>query len=336
MRIAIVDDRPLSVEVIRRVLSQVPDYAIAWIARDGNEAVMKAQREPVDLILMDLVMPGLNGADATKEIMAKSPCAVLVVTSAVTSNFSLVWEAMAAGAVDAVNTPIWNQVGTPQGGDLLLQKIAQVAKKIKSPISGSSTFRALPDSAPLVAIGASTGGPRSIPELLGEFPMDFRAAVLVCQHLDADFSSGLADWLRQKCKLPVRIAIPGDVPSPGTVLITGRNDHLILRSDRTLGYTSHPTDTPFRPNVDVLFDSLLTHWSEPGYAALLTGMGRDGAESLLRLRKAGWTTFAQNKETCSVFGMPDAAIRLGAAGSVLSPQEIGQRMVALIGKGSKK
>jgi two-component system, chemotaxis family, response regulator WspF len=336
MRIAIVDDRPLSVEVIRRVLAQVPDYAVAWVARDGNEAVLKAQREPVDLILMDLVMPGLNGAEATKQIMEKSPCAVLVVTSAVTGNFSLVWEAMAAGAVDAVNTPILSQAGTPQGGDLLLQKIAQVAKKIKLPSSGTATVRALSDTPPLIAIGASTGGPRSIPELLGEFPSDFRAAVLVCQHLDADFFSGLVDWLRQKCKLPVRIAIPGDVPIPGTVLITGRNDHLILRSDRTLGYTPHPIDTPFRPNVDVLFDSLLAHWPEPGYAALLTGMGRDGAESLLRLRKANWTTFAQNQETCSVFGMPDAAIRLGAAGSVLSPKEIGQRMVALIGKSPKK
>jgi two-component system, chemotaxis family, response regulator WspF len=336
MRIAIVDDRPLAVEVIRRVLAQVPEYTVSWIARDGSEAVQRAMKEPVDLILMDLVMPQLNGVEATRKIMANSPCAILVVTSAVTSNYGLVWEALAAGALDAVNTPVLGQTGQAQGGEQLLQKIGQVAKKLKSSYGSSVTHPRLPQLPALVAIGASTGGPRSIPELLSSFPSDFSGAVLVVQHLDADFSSGLADWLRQKCKLLVRIAQPGDTPMPGVALITGRNDHLILRSDRSLGYTPHPIETPFRPNVDVLFESLASNWPQPGYAALLTGMGKDGAEGLLKLRVAGWTTFAQNQETCSVFGMPDAAIKLGAANYVLPPNEIGLKINAMVGKGSKK
>jgi two-component system response regulator WspF len=242
----------------------------------------------------------------------------------VSGNYGLVYEALGAGAVDAVNTPTLGLDGSAQGGEALLAKIAQVARKVKVATRPDPPPAAGP---PLVAIGASTGGPQAVAEVLAEFPATLPAAVLIVQHITPDFTAGLAEWVGQKSRFPVRLAEPGDVPRSGAALLAGRDDHLVLRPDRTLGYTPHPADTPFRPSVDVLFDSLAAHWPSPGVAVLLTGMGRDGANGLLALRRAGWTTYAQSGPTCVVNGMPDAAVKLGAAVHVLPPVEIGKAIV---------
>lgn len=338
MRIAIANDLPLAVEALRRVVRSpgpggVPGHEVAWVARDGEEAVRMAAADRPDLILMDLVMPVLDGAAATRRIMAATPCPILVVTATVSGNYGLVYEALAAGAVDAVATPTFGPEGTPGTAHPLLAKIAQVARRVRptvTPTPGEPpAFRPVPHGthAALVLVGASTGGPQAIADLLRELPAGFGAAVVVVQHIAAEFAGGLADWLRPKCRLPVRLARVGDVPTAGEVLLAGRDDHLVLKRDGTLNYTAHPRDTPFRPNIDVLFESAAVA-ARPGVAVLLTGMGRDGADGLLRLRRAAWTTFAQSEATCAVYGMPDAAARLGAARYVLSPTEIGQQIAA--------
>jgi two-component system response regulator WspF len=333
MRIGIVDDRALAVEAVRRVLARVPNYQVAWVARDGEEAVRRTAADRPDLILMDLVMPGVNGAEATRRIMAATPCPILIVTATVSGNFGLVYEALGAGAVDAVNTPTLGPDGATAGGDGLLAKIAQVAKKMRSAAGLSSmSIPVLRPAPPVVAVGASTGGPQAVAELVGQLPAGFPGAVLLVQHITADFTAGLADWLASKVRLPVRVAQPGEAPAVGTVLVAGRDDHLVVTPDGKLSYTAHPADTPFRPNVDALFGSLAEHWPQPGSAALLTGMGRDGAAGLLRLRRAGWTTYAQDKGSCVVYGMPEAAARLAAAAHVLTPAEIGRAIAAAVRK----
>lgn len=332
MRIAVVDDRPLAAEAVKRVVARGPGYAVAWTAADGDEAVRKCTADRPDLVLMDLVMPGVNGADATRRIMAACPCPVLIVTATVSGNFGLVYEALGAGAVDAVNTPVLGADGSLAGGDALLAKIAQVGRKSRSGLHPALPS-ALPPSKPaplLVAVGASTGGPTAVCDLLAELPADFPGAVLLVNHLGADFLPGLAEWAARKCRLPVRLARPGERPAAGLVLLAGRDEHLVLWPDGTLGYTPDPADTPYRPNVDVLFHSLAAHWPHPGAAALLTGMGRDGAAGLLALRQAGWATFAQDGATCVVNGMPAAAVALGAAGRVLPPAGIGRAVAAMV------
>ncbi len=326
MRVAVVDDRPLAAAAVRRVVT-AGGHVVAWTAADGEEAVRIAAADRPDLILMDLVMPGVNGAEATRRIMARSPCPILIVTSTVSGNYGLVYEALGAGAVDAVNTPVLGADGSLAGGDVLLAKIAQIAKKSKT---GLHQVLAVKASGPLLlAVGASTGGPVAVCELLAELPANFPGAGLVVNHLGADFLPGLALWAAQKCKLPVRLAQPGERPTAGVVLLAGRDEHLMLKPDGTLAYTPDPTDTPYRPNVDVLFRSLAANWPHPGAAALLTGMGRDGAAGLLALKQAGWTTFAQDGGTCVVNGMPAAAVALGAAGRVLPPAGIGKAVAAM-------
>ncbi len=264
MRIAIVNDMLIAVEALRRIVVTVPDYEVAWIARDGAEAVVKCAKDTPDLILMDLVMPGMGGVEATKQIMRDSPCAILIVTATVSGNASKVFEAMGYGALDAVNTPILGSGGSTEGGATLLAKIGTIAKLLGKS-SGKKNQRtmdleqrgALPQTTPrLLVIGSSTGGPQALAKILSGFPKDFSAAVVIVQHVDVQFAAGLAEWLDSQASLPVKLAIAGDHIQCGKVLIAASNDHLVLTSNLTLKYTPDPRDCPYRPSVDAFFKSI--------------------------------------------------------------------------------
>ncbi|MBW4443887.1 MAG: chemotaxis response regulator protein-glutamate methylesterase [Plectolyngbya sp. WJT66-NPBG17] len=317
MRIAIVNDMSLAVEALRRVLTQVPQHQIAWIAYTGAEAVEKTAQDRPDLILMDLFMPEMDGIEATRQIMQRSPCAILIVTADVQHSSAKVFEAMGHGALDAVDTPILNRSGTCEDAHLLLSKINTIGKLI-----GKTEFIPIQSRPPLVVIGASTGGPKAIVTILSQLPPDFGSAIVIVQHVDAQFAMGMVDWLDQQTVLKVRKAMIGDRPRKGTVLFACTNDHLCLQPNGTLTYTQIPINYPYRPSVDVFFKSVEQYWTDRGTAILLTGMGRDGAEGLKALRQRGWYTIAQTEASSVVFGMPKAAIELNAAVEVLSPDAI--------------
>ena len=337
MRIAIVNDLRIATEALRRVVCSRPDNHIAWTAASGEEAVRKCEQDPPDVVLMDLVMPGMNGAEATREIMRRRPCPILVVTATVAGNYSLVCEALSHGAFDAVATPVLGNAPPEQAGAQLLTKLSRV-DKIRARLDGPSDAPVaaaferqrtanLPRAGlPVVAIGASTGGPQAIKTVISPWPSDFPAAVLVAQHISADFATPLADWLAENSKLAVRRARDGDRPVAGTVLVAGTDDHLVMQQNGMLAYTREPAANPFRPSVDVLFHSLALHGPRQGIAVLLTGIGQDGARGMLELRQAGWHTIAQDEGSCVVYGMPQAAKQLGGATDILPVDEIGARV----------
>lgn len=343
MRIAIVNDLLLAVEALRRVISSVPGYQVCWIARDGAEAVRKCQTDRPDLILMDMAMPVMDGAEATRRIMSDCPTNVLVVSATLGGNFSKVFEAMGHGAVDAVKTPELGPDGNVVGAAALLAKIALVTEmidrseqsshfRVSRPLPAAAAPTTDSSSLPLIALGASTGGPNALVEVLNHIPKDLRAGIVIAQHITADFAPGLASWMADICQRPVRIARNHDAPQAGEVLIAGTNDHLSLISGGTLRYTPEPADTPYRPSVDVLFSTLAAHWKRPGVAVLLTGMGRDGAKGLLTLKENGWHTIAQDEKTSVVYGMPAAAAEKGAAQQILPLHEIGDAITRSINK----
>lgn len=333
MRIAIVNDMRIATEALRRVVCSQPDHTVAWTAASGEEAVRQCEADQPDVVLMDLLMPGMNGVEATRQIMRRCPCPILVVTATVAGNYSLVCEALSHGAYDAVATPVLGDSPPAQAGARLLAKLAHV-EKIRSRLEGrtessasavvESTGRPVANNShlPLVAIGASTGGPHALQAILSKWPKDFPGAVLVAQHISADFAASLAVWLSGSCKLTVRTARDGDRPQAGSVLVAGTDDHLVMRPEGSLVYTREPIGNPFRPSVDVLFQSLARHWQRPSVGVLLTGIGRDGAHGLLELRRTGWHTIAQDERTSVVYGMPQAASQLGAAVEILPVGEI--------------
>lgn len=334
MRIAIVNDLSMAVRALRRVIETVPSYRVAWVAGDGAEAVDKCAEDTPDLVLMDLIMPVMDGARATCAIMERSPCPILVVTATVEGNSSKVFEAMGCGALDAVCTPLLGTAGDVEGGAELLKKIANISRltaknrvKVRpAPIPNPASR----DRMPLVAVGASTGGPKALARLLGALPSDFSAAVVIVQHVDVQFAGNLARWLNDLSPLPVEAATENQAPAPGRVLLAATNDHLKVGRDLKLHYDPEPADYPYRPSVDEFFYSLEKYWPSPGAAVILTGMGRDGAKGMAALKAVGWRTFVQDKETSVVWGMPKAAVELEAAQEVLALSGIGPALVRLM------
>jgi two-component system, chemotaxis family, response regulator WspF len=317
LRIAIANDSMLEVEALRRAIISVPEYEIVWVAKDGATAVSQCAQDTPDLILMNLIMPGVNGVLATQQIMKNSPCGILIVTANVSEHANKVFEAMGYGALDVIDTPSLGLDGNASGRTALLHKISTLGKLV-----ARSELRRTSPKSPLLVIGSSTGGPKALATILAQLPANFPAGVVIVQHVDVQFASGLADWLATYTPLKVKLAIAGAKIEPNCVMLAGTNDHLILTSQLTFQYTAEPADTPYRPSVDAFFHSIAKNWKNKGVGLLLTGMGKDGAEGLLALKSAGWYTIAQDEATSIVYGMPKAAADLGAAREILPIEAI--------------
>ena len=336
MRIAIVNDMMMAVEALRRVVTTVAEYEIAWIANNGAEAVEKCAKDRPDLILMDLIMPVMNGVEATCAIMKETPCAILVVTVTVTGNASLVFEAMGCGALDAVTTPVFSPDGKIEGGDELIKKIATIGKLIDKDVESvkkESDFQKRPEKLPtMVAVGCSTGGPKALSVILSGMPQKLGASIVIVQHVDVQFASELAEWLNEQTELTVTLAREGMYPEENVIYIAETNDHLIIGADSAFHYTVEPRNYPFRPSANTFFSSLNKHWKRKDVAVLLTGIGKDGAEELLELRMAGWHTITQDEQTSVVYGMPKAAAELGAAVEILPLEKISDSIVRQVNR----
>lgn len=337
MRIAIVNDMKMAVEVLRRAVLSRNGWEIAWTATTGTEAVQRCLQDTPDLILMDLIMPGLSGVEATRQIMTRCPCAILIVTASVGSQPDLVFQALGAGALDAVKTPSPGHSQEQLQADPILKKISTVQKLIEPATAFPTTKYQPPDEkdsecCPLVAVGASSGGPQALARLLAKLPANLPAAVVLVQHIDGEFVQGLVEWLDRQTPLPVKLATRHTRPRPGQVWVAGSEGNLVATRERTLTYCTKPSPRLNRPSIDTLFESLAQHWPARIIAALLTGMGSDGAQGLLALRQAGHHTIAQNKESSVIFSMPDSAIKRGAACEVLALEQIAPAIVRRLEK----
>jgi two-component system, chemotaxis family, response regulator WspF len=333
VRIGIVNDVPLAVEALRRAVLSRPEHHVIWVAEDGAEAVVSCARDTPDLILMDLVMPHMDGVEATRRIMAHTPCAILIVTVSVSGHAARVFEAMGHGAIDAIDTPALGTVNAGEGAAPLLAKLDAIAALVGAEQSAEHPAERCPEvlrspgCSRLVAIGASAGGPAALAMVLHDLPRDFPAAIVMVQHVDAQFAAGMAAWLSQQSAIPVRLAEDGDQPTVGSVLLAGTNDHLALNAAGRLRYTREPKECVYRPSIDVLFQSVSRLWRGAAVGVLLTGMGRDGALGLKALREKGHHTIAQDEASSAVYGMPKAAAGMGAAVEIVPTSRIAQCLV---------
>ena len=333
MRIALVNDVVTALEAMRRVIASTREHRIAWIAHDGAEALELCARDTPDLILMDLIMPRMDGVEATRRIMARTPCAIVVVTANVNDHSAKVFEAMGVGALDAVNTPVLERPDGRGSDGALLAKMETIRKLIgagrrKRPLTLPPPLARHPvqHRSQLIGIGASAGGPAALVKILAPLPANFPVPVIIVQHVDAQFAAGLANWLGGQTALRVRLAREGDRPEPGTALLAGRDSHLVFTGPTRLAYTREPVNCAYCPSIDVFFNSTDRFWPGDVIGVLLSGMGRDGAEGLRALHARGHHTIAQDRSSSAAYGMPGAAAELHAASEILALDKIGPRL----------
>ena len=346
IRILIAEDSATVRGRLVEILRNDPDFEVVGEAEDGKRAIELCSRMRPDVITMDMMMPLMSGLAATEYIMAHFPTPILVVSASINrGELFKIYEALAAGAVDVLEKP----TGLEAGGTWERRFVATLKRvaRIRVITHPRARLAALTRRAPttekytgiaalaqrayrLVAIGASTGGPGAVLEVLRALPSEFRLPILLVLHISEPFGAAFADWLDGQTGRAVSHARDGMplAEVTGRVVVAPGTHHLVVR-DRRLWLTQDAERHSCRPSVDVLFESVAAEYGPEAIACLLTGMGRDGALGLLKVRQAGGFTIAQDEATSVVYGMPREAVSLGAAAEVLRLGEIGTRLGVL-------
>ena len=345
-RVLIVEDSATMRHHLREALAPDPQLQIVGEAADGERAVQMTARLRPDVITMDMMLPGISGLAATEQIMAEYPTPILVVSSADREELFSTYNALAAGAVDVLEKPRGDDSDADWAVRLRtsLRLVARI-RVITHPRARLEGRVALPPPRPvpvpapvaagglaMVAVGASTGGPGALTELLRSLPPNFPAPVLIVQHIatSEQFAVAFSDWLGGQTGRDVRYAVDGTpvIRVAGRIVLAPPDRHLYVR-DKLLRLSDGPPRHSCRPSVDVLFESVADEFGPSAAGCLLTGMGRDGASGLLQMRDRGAVTFAQDESSCTVYGMPREAALLGAAAHVLPPNRIAGRLAEL-------
>jgi two-component system chemotaxis response regulator CheB len=320
IRVLVVDDSLVCRELLSEFLNQSEDIQVVGKASSGKEAIVLNRKLRPDLITMDVMMPGLDGYATIEEIMSSLPVPILVVTSApVQAGVDQNFKALSAGALDMVEKPdaggeaaevLRNKVRLLAGVPVI-HRTKRKVKRVRSSPGSIASHR------PIVAVTSSTGGPKALVEILGALPRNYGACILVTQHMPHAFTSGFAAWLDHEVALDVSEAREGDALFPGRVLVAPSDRHLVMQSPATVTLSDEPPVGSHRPSGTMMFGSVAGICGSKSVGVVLSGMGRDGADGLLDLHRAGGLCVAQDEASCLVFGMPKAAIDMGAVDEVL-------------------
>jgi two-component system response regulator WspF len=317
-------------EALRRTFAG-SRFEVLWHAADVAELQRGAQRDRPGLLLVELELLGDKAARLAGLI--ELGCSVAILSSSKTA--ATAYEAMGMGALSLLEPPSLDEHGELHGALRLLRKVERLAALVQ-PASGAPAPvapRRGSQRPPLIAIGASTGGPLALAAVLQPLPATLPAALLIVQHIEGEFSSGLAQWLGSQCRLPVAVAERGETPLPGHVYVAGPKGHLVLLPSQQFGTLVAQPGELHVPAIDALFKSLAQN-AAPGIAVLLTGMGDDGVEGLAALRRAGWRTLAQDERSSVVYGMPRAALERGAAQQSVALADMAATIERLLGRGA--
>jgi two-component system chemotaxis response regulator CheB len=341
LRVLIVDDSAFMRMAIRSVLSRDPEIEIIGTANNGAEGAEKVQALKPDLVTMDVEMPVMDGIAAVREIMRKSPTRVIMVSTLTREGATATFDALEAGAVDYVSKCATDS-GSEQGKfrEELLFKIKGAVSTIiarKAPLAvvspqqnGACPTRPghLSGKPDYVGIGASTGGPVALQEVLSRIPAGFAHGIMVVIHMPKAFTGPFSERLNSKCALSVKEAADGDLLLPGQVLVApgGRHTTLVRKAAgimvQTVPIDSHPQFV-YIPSVDMMMTTLTDASKGPVLGVILTGMGNDGLKGMRYLKEKGGATLVQDQATSTIYGMPKACIEAGIADEVLPLDRIG-------------
>ena len=347
IKVLIVDDSRVVREVLKDALKG-SEIEVIGEAADGKQAIDLTRDLKPDLITMDVVMPVMDGLTAVEQIMAYYPTPILVFASSLNrKDVNIAFEAIQLGALDVMEKPEnLSMDGMKSLQDTIIHKIRLLSNiKVIRHIKGRRKDRIItvpptiekPHIAErkikVVAIGASTGGPKAVMSVFKRLPADLPTGVLLVQHIGANFTQGFVEWLDRESQIKVKVAEEGEKIKPGTVFVGPGEHHLEAEGDH-LKLTDGPMVNNCRPSVDVLFSSVAKHFGEHSLAVLLTGMGRDGADGMAAIKKQKGITIAQDESSSVIFGMPRAAIELGAANKVVPLNDIPNEIIKFTGGGN--
>ncbi len=338
IKVLIADDSPSIAAMIRDLLSQDPEIEILGWAKNGREAVELRNSLNPDVMTMDLNMPIMGGLEATKIIASSRPVPILVVSQLIESRDSEVaFEALRCGAIDVMGKPSGaGPGGFSQIGEELIFRVKAVAhirpmRLVNKPVPQAAPPKPdinRPPRPAVVVIGASTGGPPALAKILKALPSYFPVPIAIVQHIAPGFVAGLRQWLERECALPVKLGVQGVQLRPGNVYLAPDNHHLEIAAGKTFALASSPPLKGHRPAVDRLMESAAEVYGPDTIGVLLTGMGKDGAQGLKKIRDAGGWTIVQDEASSLVFGMPREAIIAGAAAVVSPLDKIAEEIVA--------
>jgi len=335
IRVLIVDDSPVVRHLLIEILSHQPDLQVVGYARDGKEALYLAERLKPDLIVMDILMPEVNGVEATQVIMETCPTPILVMSGAIqTRADQLAFDAIQAGALSIVIKP---KVGEDYEAikDELLTKI-RLMSQVRVTRRRSAAMRMTPAilhpaavsyKIRITAIGSSTGGPAALRSIFSRLPSRYPVPIAVVQHMTPGFIGGMAEWLSVTSPNPVKLAEHAEPLRPGTIYIAPEGFHMGVTADGKICLEEGAEVEGARPSINRLFATVADSYGPMGLGVLLTGMGNDGVDGLSRIKTMGGKTIAQDESTSVVFGMPQQAIQAGAVDRVLRIEEIPQALV---------
>lgn len=338
IKVLSVDDSALIRSLLTAIVDEQSDMQMVATAPDPLVARELIKRHNPDVLTLDVEMPRMDGLDFLEKLMRLRPMPVVMVSSLTERGSEITLQALELGAVDFVAKP---KIGVREGmleyGGEIVDKIraAARARLRKTPVSPAPRALKAPysSSEKLFIVGASTGGTEAVRELLMPMPSD-APAILVTQHMPSGFTASFARRLDSLCRITVKEAEHGERVLPGHAYIAPGGDTHLLLARSGANYVIELSDAPpvnrHRPSVDVLFDSAAKHAGANAIGILLTGMGKDGAAGLLRMRQAGAKTLAQDEASCVVFGMPREAIEIGAAEHVVSIEAMCEQALSLL------
>jgi len=348
IRVFIVDDSAVARMGMRRLLAHDPDFEVVGEAVNGARALRDIPGADPDLVLMDVVMPELDGIQTTQVLMSERARPTLIVSDLVGRDAELNFKALEAGALDLVAKPSAREIGDAGLARSWLRRLKLLAevpvvtrrRRVEAPEPTAARTPVRPAPTPslreprtisLVAIGASTGGPPALARILGSFEAPAPWPILVVQHIVPGFTDGLAQWLSATTGLSVEVVRSPTWLERGVVYLAPDGQHLVMRGGR-LGLSDDGPERGHRPSVDVLSHSIaLSDHGRSCAAVLLTGMGEDGARGLGAIRQAGGWTIAQDQASSVVYGMPKAAAERGAACDVVPVDQVAPRLLGLSG-----
>ncbi len=330
IRVVVVDDDPFARKVITGMLSQDEAIEVVGEAADGREAVERVSALKPDLVTMDIDMPGMDGLEAIRRIMRAHAAPILVVTGS--DDADLAYEAVSRGALDVVAKPVMDQYPEFLHKVKFLSRIKVISHILSDPpppIPEAAAQRGVvrKGRGGVVAVAASTGGPKALSALLPALPEGFPLPIVVAQHITGAFAPGMVRWLDGLCRLSVKTGEAGEPLKPGRVYVAPSEKHMIVDRRRRIAFQNRRPGDIYFPSCDLLLTSAATVYGPDAAGVVLTGMGADGRRGIQAIKAAGGTTISQDETTSAVFGMPRAAAESGAVDHVLPLSEIPGRIV---------